>query len=389
MRVLETEAAVDGARKPVGGWPSNAGCAINLGANFSNRWLCYEPNDNLRRAGHEHWIKSPYNNASLTHSDSAEYLEDSRISGVVWTCTWRALETSEGIYSFTALLAALNRCAALGKRMIVRVVAKVCTGNITDSAAAIPLAANLAIPDYIPSDSGTYGGTSNRGGIYAVYLSGTGVGWGAQFENAAVMARWKALVTAAKAAIGTHSAFAGWIGPDESTRSAWTGAALPTGITFATVSAANREIYQHDATTFGASLCYPCLNYIDSTASLATANDATIDEQIWAAEQGYNIAFSDIYPMPETATIFMQPVYWNDIRASMASGRKILSHVDLLSLGSNDSGLSARMMRCATLSYRLCSDITAWHYFVSDSADRAVYWAALQAAMNATTAYRE
>src|SRR5690606_9598903 len=139
----------------------------------------------------------------------------------------------------------------------------------------------------------------------------------------------------------------------------------------------------------GASLCYPCLNYIDSTASLATANDATIDEQIWAAEQGYNIAFSDIYPMPETATIFMQPVYWNDIRASMASGRKILSHVDLLSLGSNDSGLSARMMRCATQSYRLGSDITAWHYFVSDSADRAVYWAALQAAMDATTAYRE
>lgn len=390
MRVLETATAGDGVVKPVGGWPSNGGCAINLGGNFSNRWLCYEPNDYLRRSGHQHWIKSPYNNvSSLTHADVASYLEDARISGIVWTVTWRALETSLGVYDFTKLTAALDRCAVLGKSLIVRVIAKVYTGNITDSGAAIPLAANLALPDYIPSNSGTYGGTSNRGGIYAVYLGGTGVGWGAQFENAAVMVRWKALVTAAKAAIGSHAAFAGWIGPDESTRSAWTGSALPAGLTFATVSAANREIYQHDATTFGADKCYPCVNYIDNTAALSSANDATIAEQTWAAQQGYNIAFSDVYPIPEAATVYMQPVYWNDVRASMTGGRKILSHVDLLSVTPNDSDLGARMLRNATQSYRLGSDITAWHYFTGNSTDRAAYWAAQKAAIDATQAYRQ
>jgi hypothetical protein len=385
MRVIETSIAGDGVRKPVGAWPSNSGSAINLGTNFSNRWLCYEPSDNLRRAGHQHWIKGPYFNvSSLTHGDVASYLEDPRISGIVWLATWRALETSQGVYNFTAMLAALDRCSALGKQMIVRVVAKVYTGNITDSGAAIPLAANLSVPNYIPSDSGTYGGTANRGGIHAVYLGGAGVGWGAQFESAAVMVRWKALVTAAKAAIGNHAAFAGWIGPDESTRSAWTGSALPAGLTFATVSAANREIYQHDATTFGADKCYPCINYIDSTATISAANDATIAEQTWAAQQGYNIAFSDIYPIPDRATTFMQPVYWNDVRAQMANDRKIISHVDLLSVTPNDSDLSARMMRCATQSYRLGSDITAWHYFVSNSTDRSAYWAAQTAAMDAT-----
>lgn len=388
MMVLETE-IVDGVRRPLGGWPLNAGCTLQLGGNFGNRWLCYAAEENRRNRGHEHWIKAPYNNASLTHSDSASYLEDSRINGCVWLGTWRAMEPTQGGYNFTAMLAALDRCAALGKKMIVRVVAKVYTGNIADSESAIPLPANLAVPDYIPSDASTYGGTNNRGGIHPVYLSGNGVGWGAQFENAAVMARWKALVTAAKAVIGSHAAFAGWIGPDESTRSAYNGSGLPNGVTFATVSAANREIYQHDALTFGVSNAWPCINYIDSTASLATANDAVIAEQTWAAQQGYNIAFSDIYPVPEAATVFMQPVYWNDIRARMVGGRKILSHVDLLSLGANDSGLAARMMRCATQSYRLGSDITAWHYFVSNGTDRAAYWAAQQAAIDATLAHRD
>lgn len=385
--VLDT-AVTGGVRRPLGGWPSDAGCAINLGTNFSDRWLCYAPEDNLRNLGHQHWIKAPYSNASLAHADSASYLEDSRISGCVWTCTWRAMEPTQGTYSFAAMLAALDRCASLGKRMIVRVFAKVYTGNITDSDAAIPLAVNLAVPDYIPSDSATYGGAANRGGIYPVYLSGVGVGWGAHLDRAAVLERWKALVTAAKAAIGAHAAFAGWIGPDESSRSAYNGSGFPDGITFATVSATNRAIYQHDAATFGAANCWPCLNYIDSTASLAAANDAAIGEQTWAAQQGYNIAFSDIYPVPEAATVSMQPVYWTDTRAQMTAGRHILSHVDLLSLGANDAGLPARMIRCATQSYRLGSDITAWHYFVSNSSDRAAYWAAQRAAIDVTLAYR-
>jgi hypothetical protein len=388
MRILNTTPIL-GINTPEGGWPINTGTAINLGTNFSNQWLCYEPVDNLRMIDHEHWIKCPYfNPSSLTHSDVASYLEDPRISGIVYLATWRAIETSFGVYDFTKIIAALNRCAILGKKMIVRVVCKVYYGNITDPGGAIPLPANLNVPDYLPLDSATYGGTSFRGGIYPVYLSGTGVGWGAQFETSNVLDRWKALVTAAGAAFGNHSAFYGWAGPDESTRSSYNGTALPAGHSFATVSSANRLIYQHDAITFGASKCWPVINYIDSEKSLSVANVDTIAEQSWAAQQGYNIAFSDTYPMPETATIFMQPAYWNDIRAQMVTGRKVLSHVDLLSIGANDSGLSDRMKRCAIQTYRLGSDITAWHYFVSNSTDRAAYWAAQQAAIDATTEFR-
>lgn len=389
MRVLETS-SVGGVQTPVGGWPNNGGTAISLGSNFSNRWLCYEPNDNLRRAGHEHWIKYPYSSAlnALTHVDIASYLEDPRIGGIVYLPRWRLLETSLGVYDFTKVIAALDRCQALGKRMVIRVVCKVYSGNITDPVGAIPLAANLAIPDYIPADAGTYGGSAFRGGIYPVYIGGTGVGWGAQFETAAVMARWKALVTAAGFAFGSHPAFAGWTGPDESTRSAWNGSSLPAGVSFATVSAANREIYQHDAATFGASKCWPCINYVDSTETISTANDAAIAEQTWAAQQGYNIAFSDTYPVPETATTFMQPVYWNDIRAQMTSGRQVMATVDNLSLGANDADLPQRMIRCARQTYRLGADITVWQYFTSDSVLRAAWWAAQQAAMDATTAYR-
>lgn len=389
MKVIDTAIGGDSIRRQAQPFPQRMGCAVHVGANFSHRWLCYEASDNLRRPGHQHWIKCPYSNPSaLTHPDIASYLEDSRITGIVYQATWRALETSQGVYDFSKITAALDRCAVLGKRMIVRVVCKVYTQDITDPGSAIPLPAKLGVPDYIAADNGVYGGTAFRGGIYPVYLGGTGVGWGAQFETAAVLTRWRALVTAAGAAFGNHSAFDGWIGPDESARSSFNGSSLPAGHSFATISGANRAVYQHDAATFGAAKCWPCVNYVDSEKSLATANDDTVGEMQWAAQQGYNVAFSDIYRMPDEATAFMQPVYWTDARTSLAQGRRVLSHVDLLSLDANDAGLPRRMFDCAIQSYRLGSDITAWHYFVSNSTDRAAYWAAQQAAMDATTAFR-
>lgn len=375
MRVIESE-TVGGAVRPVGGYPADNVTALYLGSNFSNRFLCYSESDSRRRPGHEHWILAPYRNSYVLHADVDPYLTSEQIAGIVWTVTWRTLEPTQGNYDWTLLNHALNRCQALGKRCIVRVFAKTYSGGFSDPAGAIPAAGNLAVPDYIASDNATYGGAAYRGGIYPVYLSGSAVGWGAMFERAAVMARWKALVTAAKANIGGHPAFAGWIGPDESTRSAWNGSSLPAEISFATVAAANREIYAHDIATFGVDRCWPCINYIDNTATPATANDQTIAEQAWAAQQGCNVAYSDTFPMPETANAFMQPVYWSDIRASMAPGRQILVHVDRLSLGANDTGLTSRMYRCAVQTYRLDADITAWAYWSSNSTDREAYWAA-------------
>lgn len=383
MQVIESE-VVGGDRKPVGGFPSENSMALFVGSNFSNRFLCYEESDNQKRAGHENWILAPYRSSNVLSSDVLPYLENEQISGIVWTVLWRTLEPTEGSYSWTLLDSLLSKCQELGKKCIVRVFAKTYSGGFSDPAGAIPVAGNMAVPDYIASDNATYGGAAFRGGIYPVYLSGSPVGWGAQFENTAVLNRWKALVSAARARIGGNEAFHGWIGPDESTRSAWTGSALPSGISFATVSAANREIYEHDLSEFGAAKCWPCINYIDNTATPATANDQTIAEQVWAAQQGLNVAYSDTFPMPDTANAFMQPVYWSDVRASMASGRKILVHVDGLSLGANDSGLTSRMYRCAIQTYRLGADITAWAYWSSNSTDRAAYWAAQLEAMSST-----
>lgn len=363
--------------RPIGGYPQDNTTALYLGANFSNRFLCYTESDARRRTEHEHWIMAPYRDSWVLHPTEVDpYLTSDQIRGIVWTATWRALEPTEGGYDWTQLIRTLDRCQELGKRAIIRVFAKTYSGGFSDPAGAIPSSGNLPVPDYIPSNPATYGGAAYRGGIYPVYLGGSPVGWGALFERAAVMMRWKALVTAAAAAIGNHPAFAGWIGPDESTRSAWNGSGLPAEISFATVSAANREIYQHDIATWGSGKCWPCINYIDNLATPAVANDQTIAEQVWAAQQGANIAYSDTFPMPETANAFMQPVYWSDIRASMVAGRQILVHIDGLSLGANDAGLTNRMYRCALQTYRLGADITAWAYHSSNPADRAVYWAA-------------
>lgn len=388
MRVLTTTLGGDGVRRPVGNWPSTtAEHAIHLGSSFSDRWLVYERGDNQRPTGHQHWLFAPFEDASLTaNADVKSYIEDPRISGVVYRTNWRSLEPSFGVYNFddggsftSNIVSALDRCQVLGKKLIVRVLAKVYTGNITDSAGAIPLPANLAVPDYIPSDSATYGGTSFRGGIYPVYLGGSGVGWGAQFENANVMARWKALVTAAYARFGKHPAFAGWIGPDESTRSAYNGSGYPAGISFATTRDANREIYLHDRTTWGADKCWPVINYIEGGTV-----DEQIAEQVLAATNGMNVAYSDTFRMPEQATTTMQPVYWNNIKTSLATERKVLVHVDGLSMGANDSGLAKRMIDNARQTYRLGASITAWYPFgVSVGGDPA-YWAAIQAAIDAT-----
>ncbi len=388
MRVLDTAVGGDSVRRVVGGWPAVAvEHAINVGSAFNDRWLIYERGDNKRVSGHQHWLFAPFDDCSLTaNADVKSYIEDPRISGIVYRTTWRSLETSSGVYNFddaglftSNIVSALDRCQVLGKKLIVRCMAKVYTGNITDGAGAIPLPANLNVPDYIPADSATYGGTAFRGGIYPVYISATGVGWGAQFETTAVLNRWKALVTAACARFGSHPAFAGWIGPDESTRSCYNGSGYPAGLTFATTSAANRLIYAHDIATWGASKCWPVFNYVEG---------GTVDEQItehrWIGQQAANVAFSDIFRMPEQASTLMQPAYWSAIANYLQPGRQILSHVDLLSMGANDSGLTARMIANARQSYRLGSNITAWYPYGVSVGGNAAYWAAIQAAIDAT-----
>jgi len=370
---------VGGVLRPTATFPDEMECCIFNG----QQYLCYSNADRFREAGHEHWMMAPFKNASLLNAEVAPVIEDARISGVVWTTDWRTLETSMGTYNFTSMLTQLARCQALGKRMIVRVLAKTYSGAYTDPGGANPT--TLALPDYIVDDHATYGGSANRGGIYKVYLSGSPVGWGAHFETEAVRTRWKALVSAAEIAIDGASAFAGWAGPDESTRSAWTGSGLPAGITQAAVIASNQDLWAHDAETFGASKVWPVVNYVDSLESITASNQAAIDLQAWCATQGMNVALSDVYLVPGSVTQFLQPVYFSTPRSDLAAGGKHLVHIDLLSLGANDAGLGQRMIDLARQSYRLVgAGITAWNPYVASAGGSAAYWTAMQAAIDAT-----
>lgn len=375
MIVIPT-ALTDGVLRPTGPYPADLDVSVCNG----DQVLCYSHADNVRPLGHQHWLMAPYINASLAAgSEVGEMFLDHRIEGIVWLTNWQSCEPTFNNYNFFSLGIQLDRAKALGKKLIVRCYAKTYSGAFTDPAGALPTP--LAVPDYIPLDPMTYGGSAYRGGLYKVHQgTPTPVGWGTAFENANVRARWKALVTAVHANFGGHPALAGWIGPDESARSAWDGSSLPSGMSASTVVAANKDIWTHDASTFGAALVWPCINYIDSTDTLSVANQTAIDLQAWAAAQGMNIAISDTIRVPEMVDRFLQPVYYSTPRSDMASGRKTLVHVDYLSLGAVDAGLTQRIIDSARQTYRLRADITAWN----PRPNVAGYWEAQKAAIDAT-----
>lgn len=362
--------------------------SIDLGATSiricnGEKYISYNAEDELPNVGHENWLLAPYRGASMgAGSETLPLMEDVRIKGIVWTTDWRTLETSEGVYNFAPTLRALDQALSLGKKLIVRVYAKTYSGAFTDPAAANPT--TLLVPDYIVDNPAVYGGAAYRGGIYKVYSGGVAVGWGPVFETAAVRARWKALVTAAGAAIGSHAAFAGWMGPDESTRSAYTGSGLPAEINQAAVIAANQDIWTHDISVFGSIKVWPVINYIDSTETIAVSNQATIDLQTWVATQGMNIAVSDTYRVPEKVTRYLQPVYYSLPRNDLAANRKTLVHVDLLSLGANDAGLTERMIETARQAHRLGADITVWNPYPVSAGGHANYFVAQKVGMDAT-----
>lgn len=387
MKACAATTASDGTLKPVGALESAADVCVANGVGY----VSYTYNERLRKQGHQHWMMAPYKNAYLFNANIAPIIEDSRISGIVWLTDWRSLETSKDTYSWTSLDSALNRCAALGKKLIIRCIAKTYSGTVTDTGSAV--VTPLAVPDYIATDPATYGGVMYKSGLYPVYISAVQVGWGAFLENDAVRARWKLLVEAIYAHAGSHAAFAGWIGPDESTRSAYTGSGLPAGMTSTTIVAANKDMWTHDMALFGASKMWPVVNYIDSTDTISVSNQTAVDMQTWCINQGMNISVSDTYVLDKNSgafklTQFLQPVYYSTPRPDIATERKHLVHVDLLSLGANDGTLGQRMIDTAIQTYRLGADITAWNPYTADAGGNAAYWTAMQAAIDATTAYR-
>lgn len=378
MKCIDNVLGQDGVYRPSLPLPEDLHMSMANGP----RTLCYSFPDMIRKQGHEHWVMTHYKNAQM-NSEYIPIMDNPRVKGVVYLTDWRLIETSEGVYDTAPLVSILDYMHARGKKVIFRCLAKTYAGTVTDPVGALPQ--TLAIPDYIVLDHATYGGDPYRGGIHKVFLIENSVyvhkGWGAQFENSAVLNKWNAMVTAVGAVIKTHPAFKGWIGPDESTRSALSGSGLPPGVTLATVTAANKAIWQHDVEVYGSGRVWPVINYLDTTGPNAEAIQSVIDLQSWAVQNGMNVAVSDTYILPDRFSQFTQPVYYSTPRQDLQQGRATLVHVDYLSLFT-PSGytMNERMRKCALQTYRLGADITVWNPWPPDPS----VWPAQQLAIDAT-----
>lgn len=379
-------------------------------------YISYTANDRLRKKGHQHWMLAPFLNSYAGGSaadgsnsganEVSNVLEDPRISGIVWTVNWKQIETAFNVYDMTAILRILRRCAYLKKKCIIRGFDKTYSGAFLNTPGVAPTTIN--VPTYLTLDPGTYGtGVTGdptfRGGLYLVYQSGVAVGWGAFLENDNTRARWKAMVAyiAAQLALPQNalaaSAFAGWAGPDESTRSAYDGSGLPAGMTAATIAAANRDIYLNDFTCFGnALLCWPHINYIDNLDTRLASNAFAQGEQAWVASQGMNNAVTDVYVLPTSGKADIQPVYQTTPRTDLAKtgtnpatggqGAATSITIDALSsLGAYNAGTAAAITLANGIQANcMGADLTVWNPLTATAGGNADarWWPAMQDAID-------
>lgn len=346
-----------------------------LGLGFPVYTTSVGKNSNKRPVGHQHWMLSPWKNASLTgNPEVANVFNDDCISGGVMTTDWVSLEPTQGLFTLNWVGLQLDTALARGKQIIIRIFAKTYSGPFADVLGAPPLTSVL--PADIPLDCTTYGGLPGRGGLYTVYMGGKAAGWGASFENPNVRARFKALLLAIYNQFGSHPALKGIMAPDESCRSAWNGTGLPLGMSADTVAAANRDIYAYTAGLFGAARTYPVINSVDGFDPLFTTLQNTSNLQTWATGSGMSLGVSDLFV---TADWHLQPAYFNLPRLDLQAGRQLAVHCDLMSLGEDDSTLNDRMVGMAKQSYWLMggnAGITAWNPKPTSAGGSPNYWLA-------------
>lgn len=272
----------------------------------------------------------------------AAYFADALASmdGVVYKIRWKDIESSLGVYSAANLDAAVSYVAARGKKLILRLWWKSYT-DANDPPLAPP------IPNYIVSDHTTYGGVSGSGGMRKVYTLPTWAGWGAMLENAAVYARFTALIDWIGSRYGSDVAFEG-IGPDESI---W-GASfpLPAGLTTQNVIDTNKALLQRMQQAAPEKEVFQFANYLD---------DGTIDQVgdyiSWGGDNGFSLGITDVLAVPQRAS-FMQHAYFN----LPVENRRTLVCAEELSYGANDGTLSSRMDDNYRTAAMLGADIVAW-----------------------------
>lgn len=333
----------------------------DIGVFNGQKYIWWERSDRLRRAGHQHWIIT---GSSFAYLGDTQYYAQPLLdtSGVVYIVKWNDWETAQGVYAVAAMQSALDYCAARGKKLIIRFVWK-----SYQDAAAVPA------PAYVVADPATYGGDPGKGGLRRVYSDTAPIGWGARLENAALLARFKAAISAF-GQFKTHFAFAGFMF-DESTWSCFAVSAMPDGLTKEIILSAVKDYYAHAASVFAGYDVYPNVNYVEGEASegIEVLYQEARDLSAWCIAHGMRRGITDTYPQPRALSRFMQPVY-----AIPPDATTTLVHVDYLSMGNDDAGLTQRMIDCATQTARIGADITVW-YVKGGAASN--WWAAAKNAM--------
>ena len=311
---------------------------VTYSASVTTLYAMGVPSENLEpKPGVQHWMMTDGYAATLGAAYFANCLAS--MDGVVYLIRWKDIETSLGVYSWTALDAAVSYVLARGKQIIIRLVWK----SYTD-ANDPPL--NPPIPAYMVSDSATYGGASGSGGMRKVYTLPTWAGWGAMLDNAAVYARFAALIDAIGARYGSSAALYG-IGPDEST---WgVSSPLPAELTAQIVIDTNKLMLQRMQSAAPTKKVVQWANFLD---------DGTIDQVLdfvaWGDEQGYAIGITDVFAIPQRAASMQHSYY------ALPASRVTVSCIEYYSYGANDATLSERMDDNYRTSSMLGSDIVAW-----------------------------
>lgn len=317
----------------------------------------YFKDDEARPAGHQYWMMVNSGNAFLNNDYHRQAVLDT--SGVVYLLKWRDVETSQGVYNTAPLVTAANYLASLGKKLIIRIFWK----TYTDTADP---PTNPQVPDYIKNDEATYGGAAGKGGLYQMWNGTTPFGWSARLDNANVNARFRLLVDAIASAISGHSALQG-AAFDESTWSVYNSSTgLPVGLTAATQIQTMKDLYTYLQGKFPGMEIYPNVNYTEGTDSDTRAL------QQWCIDQGMLVGITDTF-RPADMWRGKQPVY-----ELMPRSTKTLVHVDHMSMGADDAGLTARMVENFRQTARLGADITVVYLEAGSDSN---YWRAATAAM--------
>lgn len=317
----------------------NALAHVTYRASLSTSYYFGVPAANLRhKAAVQQWMMTDGYNPVI----SAAYFADclAPMDGVIFKARWVDLETSQGVYNTSRLDAAVDYCAARGKRLILRLWFKSYT-DANDPPLSPP------IPAYIVSAPATYGGASGSGGMRKSYTYPTWAGWAAMLDNSAVRDRMYALIDYIGNRYKGASAFFGW-GLDESQ---W-GAAypLPAELTTATVAATNIALHERMASAAPGKLVIQFANFLDSGTV-----DNVLDHVEDGKGRGWAVGVTDVFSVP-TRAVSMQPSYY----ALPDPGRFTIVCSEGLTFGSNDAGLSARMDDAYRMCAMLGADICAW-----------------------------